>query len=121
MQVFHVFHSFCLIEWIAFCEAKAWSASFAVKGNKKPRKVKQTGGCQPVDSVASQDNGGAKTEIGEGRGIFCPECQGTGVKLKGGQLERPRFRLAQVICLKIFGLCKTATFFRCYERAIFLL
>jgi hypothetical protein len=28
--------------------------------------------------------------------VFCPECQGTGLNLRGSQLERPRYRLAQV-------------------------
>eukprot|EP00897_Mesotaenium_endlicherianum_P002000 jgi/Mesen1/1828/ME000142S01002 len=35
-------------------------------------------------------------EVQHMRGPFCPECQGTGVSGPDGELERPRYRLAQV-------------------------
>jgi len=96
VQVFHVFHTSCLIDWIAFCEAKAWKASHSENRNKKVRRSRQTVVDQSLDPSGRQDVAGTKTGIGEDGVIFCPECQGTGVKVHSAQLERPRFRLAQV-------------------------
>lgn len=98
MQGFHVFHSTCIIDWIAFCEAKAWSESCKVNRNKKSRKSRQAGLDQTLGGDNKQESG-TKTGVVEEGAIFCPECQGTGAKVKGSQLERPRFHLAQVLAI----------------------
>lgn len=51
---------------------------------------------QAAGASGRHDWFGTETEFTSETGIFCPECQGTGVKLEGPQLERPRFRLNQV-------------------------
>lgn len=97
MQVFHVFHSACLIEWIVFCEAKTWNASCTSSRKLKRRKaVHPNVQAQACGANVRHDCFGTETEFTSETGIFCPECQGTGVKLEGPQLERPRFRLNQV-------------------------
>ncbi|KAG0621677.1 hypothetical protein M758_3G039800 [Ceratodon purpureus] len=93
--VFHVFHSACLIEWIAFCEAKTWNASCTMSRKLKRRKTVHPN-VQAAGATGRHDWFGTETEFTSETGIFCPECQGTGVKLEGPQLERPRFRLNQV-------------------------
>ncbi|XP_024362744.1 uncharacterized protein [Physcomitrium patens] len=94
--VFHVFHSACLVEWIAFCEAKTWNASLSMSRKLKRHKVVHPNTCQEDHANDTHDWPGTETEFTSETGIFCPECQGTGVKMHGPQLEHPRFRLYQV-------------------------
>ncbi|XP_024381715.1 uncharacterized protein [Physcomitrium patens] len=97
LQVFHVFHSACLIEWVAFCEAKTWNASLTMSRKLKRRKTVHLNVQRPAYGVdGGQDWCGTETEFTSETSIFCPECQGTGIKLEGSHLERPRFRLNQL-------------------------
>eukprot|EP00249_Psilotum_nudum_P022393 c28501_g1_i1 orf=612-2114(-) len=85
---FHVFHISCLIHWVLLCEVKSWIA--------------QSVGCR-TDAQKLQNHliekwhsTGLKIIAGSNGPIFCPECQGTGVRFLGTELEHPRFRLSQV-------------------------
>lgn len=85
---FHVFHTSCLIDWILLCESKIWLSHF--NGGKGPRKGRW--------SVLEQrrkpaSKGSSSSSCGS---VFCPECQGTGLKTRAGQLEVPRYKLAQI-------------------------
>eukprot|EP01018_Ginkgo_biloba_P033530 Gb_19578 [translate_table: standard] len=91
---FHVFHTSCLIDWVLLCETKIWVSQLnGEKGLRKSRwsvleqRNRICGGKQTSGSKGTSSNCGS---------VFCPECQGTGLKTRGGQLEVPRYKLAQV-------------------------
>ncbi|KAJ7550268.1 hypothetical protein O6H91_07G091300 [Diphasiastrum complanatum] len=88
---FHVFHTYCLIDWVALFESKSFSGH-VLGSSKKVRRRLRSGKkqvCrQPEDAVTDTCKNDSV--------IFCPECQGTGIRASGIQLERPRYRLSQV-------------------------
>lgn len=85
---FHVFHTSCLVDWILLCETKFWIAPPVGSKGETRRMRGQVN--------AKQQKGGSKATAGSNGPMFCPECQGTGAKFHGHQLEQPRYRLAQV-------------------------
>ncbi|CAM6082047.1 unnamed protein product [Calypogeia fissa] len=97
--VFHVYHSSCLIDWISICEVKTFTGQVdhRIDHTRKLTRTRRAIVEQSRNAVIQGGDGGGllSTSISEGA-IFCPECQGTGLKLRGAQLERPRYRLAQV-------------------------
>lgn len=97
--VFHVYHSSCLIDWISICEVKTFTGQVdhRIDHTRKLTRTRRAIVEQSLNAVIQGGDSGGRlsTSISEGA-IFCPECQGTGLKLRGAQLERPRYRLAQV-------------------------
>eukprot|EP00252_Welwitschia_mirabilis_P013971 TRINITY_DN30978_c0_g1_i1.p1 TRINITY_DN30978_c0_g1~~TRINITY_DN30978_c0_g1_i1.p1 ORF type:complete len:438 (+),score=50.32 TRINITY_DN30978_c0_g1_i1:435-1748(+) len=75
---FHVFHTSCLIDWVLLCETKIWLS--------RSKRSRRSSRLSEKSSRAQKANGS----------IFCPECQGTGVKTRCSKLEVPRYKLAQV-------------------------
>ncbi|KAH9318624.1 hypothetical protein KI387_020393, partial [Taxus chinensis] len=88
---FHVFHTTCLIDWILLCESKIWLSQF--NGGKVPRKGRWSVSEQRRKQMNKVKSSSSSSNCGS---VFCPECQGTGLKTRAGQLEVPRYRLAQV-------------------------
>lgn len=76
MQAFHPFHASCLIHWILLCESEMADLR---------NKTKVTRGRKGRSTL--------KNRISS---IFCPECQGTGVAIKGEELEKPTIPLSEV-------------------------
>ncbi|XP_002971502.2 uncharacterized protein LOC9640231 [Selaginella moellendorffii] len=81
LGAFHVYHTYCLINWILLFDAKFWMGH-SLHFSRNFRKSLQSVGQQHLNH---QD-----------KPIFCPECQGTGFRFNGGHLEPPRYRLAQI-------------------------
>ncbi|CAL9092912.1 unnamed protein product [Musa textilis] len=78
---FHPFHASCLIHWILLCESE-----MADQRNK----TKVTRGRKGRSTL--------KNRISS---IFCPECQGTGVAIKGEELEKPTIPLSEMFLYKL--------------------
>ncbi|BBM99137.1 hypothetical protein MPTK1_1g19050 [Marchantia polymorpha subsp. ruderalis] len=93
--VFHVYHSSCLIDWISICEVKTFSGALDHRIDRTRKLLKSRRAIieQTLKRGTIQDDGSNPFVDGA---VFCPECQGTGLKVRGAQLERPRYRLAQV-------------------------
>ncbi|GLJ21651.1 hypothetical protein SUGI_0403210 [Cryptomeria japonica] len=88
---FHVFHTSCLIDWILLCESKIWLSHF--NGGKGPRRGRWSVLEQRRKPASKGSSSSSSSSCGS---VFCPECQGTGLKTRAGQLEVPRYKLAQV-------------------------
>ncbi|CAA0808836.1 Unknown protein [Striga hermonthica] len=91
---FHLFHTSCLIHWILLCEVELYSKQSVepeVK-RKSRRKVK----CKSGEIRK-------KPEMQEKQlhSVFCPECQGTGIKVDGEEVEKPIVPLSEVFKHKI--------------------
>lgn len=78
---FHLFHTSCLIHWILFCESETWSQTATMKTSTRGRKAKQ-----------SQKNCIS---------IFCPECQGTSMRMEGDEMEKPTVPLSEMFLHKL--------------------
>lgn len=91
---FHVFHTSCLIDWVLLCESKIWLSH--LNGSKGTRKSRWSVFDQRNRICGVKQINGSKGSGSNCASIFCPECQGTGLKTRSGQLEVPRYRLAQV-------------------------
>ncbi|KAK1290489.1 hypothetical protein QJS10_CPB18g01489 [Acorus calamus] len=86
---FHVFHTSCLIHWILLCEFEMLinnpNGMKRNKGRKNPVSRKE----YKDQRLASQASNWMTTET-PFSSVFCPECQGTGVDIKGDELEKER-------------------------------
>ncbi|KAL3821477.1 hypothetical protein ACJIZ3_007382 [Penstemon smallii] len=93
---FHVFHISCLIHWILVCEVEVYAKqSVAPKMKRRSRrKTKRKVG----EDKAKRDLQETKKEINS---AFCPQCQGTGITIDGGELEKPPVPLSEIFRLKI--------------------
>ncbi|KAL2650705.1 hypothetical protein R1flu_018833 [Riccia fluitans] len=91
--VFHVYHSSCLIDWISMYEVKIFSGALD-HGIERSRRLSKS----RRSAVGHLKKGSIQegSSSGVDGNVFCPECQGTGLKVRGSQLERPRYRLSQV-------------------------
>ncbi|KAL7142135.1 hypothetical protein ABFS83_08G103100 [Erythranthe nasuta] len=86
---FHLFHVSCLIHWILLCEVEnCGKQSVEAKGKRKSRrKVKGKAGENQEKQIYS---------------TFCPECQGTGIRIDGEEeLEKPTVPLSEIFRCKI--------------------
>ncbi|URE06240.1 hypothetical protein MUK42_21146 [Musa troglodytarum] len=81
MQAFHPFHASCLIHWILLCESE-----MADQRNKTKVTRGRKGRSMLKNRISS---------------IFCPECQGTGVAIKGEELEKPTIPLSEMFLYKL--------------------
>ncbi|XP_009624407.1 uncharacterized protein [Nicotiana tomentosiformis] len=96
---FHVFHVSCLIHWILLCELETYGKPVEpkVETKAKRRSKRKTG--------AKHSAKGKKDEIKAVRrhiySVFCPECQGTGISIKGDDLEKPTVPLSEMFRYKI--------------------
>ncbi|KAJ8556154.1 hypothetical protein K7X08_022912 [Anisodus acutangulus] len=96
---FHVFHVSCLIHWILLCELETYDKPVdepKVELKAKRRTKRKTG--------AKCSAKGKKDEIKAVRqiySVFCPECQGTGTGIEGGELEKPTVSLSEMFKYKI--------------------
>ncbi|KAL6543368.1 hypothetical protein OROHE_010888 [Orobanche hederae] len=91
---FHLFHISCLIHWILLCEVEIYA--------KRP--VKPEVRRKSRRNVKGKSRGNRKKpEVQEKQvhTVFCPECQGTGTKLDGEELEKPTVPLSEVFRYKI--------------------
>ncbi|XP_010526515.1 PREDICTED: uncharacterized protein LOC104804061 [Tarenaya hassleriana] len=86
---FHLFHASCVIHWFLFCEREIFTTA-SPKGKKRCRK--QSSRKRNQMGKGEEANG----VISEIFSVFCPECQGTGVDIEGGDLERDTFPLSQM-------------------------
>ncbi|KAK9099306.1 hypothetical protein Syun_026351 [Stephania yunnanensis] len=94
---FHVFHLSCLVHWILLCEfeiqtKQAITPKEVTEPKRKPR------------GKPKKKRNGIETRVDQDRitSAFCPECQGTGLDIKGvDQLEKPRFLLSEMFNHKI--------------------
>ncbi|KAL3701040.1 hypothetical protein R1sor_019062 [Riccia sorocarpa] len=91
--VFHVYHSSCLIDWISMYEVKIFSGTLDHGIDRSRRLSKSRRAIIGQLKKGSVQEGSSSVVEGN---VFCPECQGTGLKVRGSQLERPRYRLSQV-------------------------
>ncbi|KAL6553525.1 hypothetical protein OROGR_007367 [Orobanche gracilis] len=91
---FHLFHISCLIHWILLCEVEIYA--------KRP--VKPAVRRKSRRNVKGKSRGNRKKpEVQEKQvhTVFCPECQGTGIKIDGEELEKPTVPLSEVFRYKI--------------------
>ncbi|KAJ6814067.1 uncharacterized protein M6B38_139240 [Iris pallida] len=81
---FHLFHTSCLIHWILQCEFELWINGPALpKPVTRGRKAKLA---QKNDVISS---------------VFCPECQGTGIRIEGEEFEKPTVILPKMFLYKL--------------------
>jgi hypothetical protein len=85
LQAYHLFHTSCLLHWSILCQYEMLSDQIARKGkSNRGRKAK---------------NAPKKSKI---TSTFCPECQGTGIHVKGDELEKPTISLSEVRSTLLF-------------------
>jgi len=84
LGAFHLFHVSCVVHWFLFCETEILGSKIKC-GKGKRRCTKQSG-------VKSNELNNVSWEIFS---VFCPECQGTGIDIEGGVIERDTFPLSQ--------------------------
>ncbi|KAF2553649.1 hypothetical protein F2Q68_00037518 [Brassica cretica] len=82
---FHLFHVSCVVHWFLFCESEILGSKI-VCGKGKKRCAKQSG---------ANMNGLVSNVSWQIFSVFCPECQGTGINIEGGEIERDTFPLSQ--------------------------
>ncbi|KAF8079548.1 hypothetical protein N665_1018s0004 [Sinapis alba] len=85
LGAFHLFHVSCVIHWFLFCESEILGNKM-VCGKGKKRCTKQSG---------VKSNGLVSNVSWQIFSVFCPECQGTGINIEGGVIERDTFPLSQ--------------------------
>uniref|UniRef100_A0A1J3K5Q6 C2H2-type domain-containing protein n=1 Tax=Noccaea caerulescens TaxID=107243 RepID=A0A1J3K5Q6_NOCCA len=84
LGAFHLFHVSCVIHWFLFCETEILGSKIMCgKGKKR---------CKKQSGVKSNELNNVSWEIFS---VFCPECQGTGINIEGGVIERDTFPLSQ--------------------------
>lgn len=93
---FHVFHVSCLIHWILLCEMEIYSKKPVTPPVK--RKYRRKAGAK---NKGVQKNSETKIVGTQAHSLFCPECQGTGMKVYGNDLERPTVNLSEIYRFKI--------------------
>ncbi|KAF3490235.1 hypothetical protein F2Q69_00057533 [Brassica cretica] len=85
LGAFHLFHVSCVVHWFLFCESEILGSKI-VCGKGKKRCAKQSG---------ANMNGLVSNVSWQIFSVFCPECQGTGINIEGGEIERDTFPLSQ--------------------------
>ncbi|GAA0150255.1 acyltransferase [Lithospermum erythrorhizon] len=94
---FHVFHVSCLIHWILLCELEIYSKKPVAPAVKRKSRRK-TGAKNKVVRKTNE----IKITGNQAHSLFCPECQGTGMKLLDEkELERPTVPLSEIFRFKI--------------------
>ncbi|GFP78763.1 hypothetical protein PHJA_000019800 [Phtheirospermum japonicum] len=91
---FHLFHASCLIHWILLCEVEIY-AKPSVEPDVKQKSRKR---------VKGKSGGNWKKPVMQEKrvhSVFCPECQGTGIRIDGEELEKPIVPLSEVFKYKI--------------------
>lgn len=80
-----MFHMSCLIHWVLLCEVESHA-----KQSKEPKP-------KPVSTrkVKGKNGGKGKKQEKPTRSVFCPECQGSGVRIDGN-VEIPTIPLSEV-------------------------
>ncbi|CAH9114035.1 unnamed protein product [Cuscuta epithymum] len=90
---FHVYHTSCLIHWVLLCELEMHAKqSDEAKTKQRSRRKTET------THNGERKNGDTQKYISS---IFCPECQGTGVRIAEEDLEKPTVPLSQMYKFKI--------------------
>ncbi|KAJ0263142.1 hypothetical protein HA466_0035490 [Hirschfeldia incana] len=85
LGAFHLFHVSCVVHWFLFCESEILGSKM-VCGKGKKRCTKQSG---------ANVNGLVSNVSWQIFSVFCPECQGTGINIEGGEIEGDTFPLSQ--------------------------
>ncbi|KDP24143.1 hypothetical protein JCGZ_25800 [Jatropha curcas] len=93
---FHVFHTSCLIHWILLCEYEM-DRNQSVSPKAKRRSKRKNG----TKSSKTGNDGRMKPIKTHIDCVFCPECQGTGVKMEEDELENPTIPLSEMFKYKI--------------------
>ncbi|KAJ9177029.1 hypothetical protein P3X46_012284 [Hevea brasiliensis] len=93
---FHVFHTSCIIHWMLLCEYE--TARNQSVGPKARRRSKRKNGAK---SNKVGKDGKVKALKSQIDSVFCPECQGTGVKIEEDELEMPTIPLSEMFRYKI--------------------
>lgn len=84
-----MFHVSCLVHWILLCEVETYAKQLVEPKEKRRSRRKVKG-----KAADSKD----KLEMEEKKicSTFCPECQGTGIRIDGEELEKPTVPLSEV-------------------------
>ncbi|KAL1203156.1 hypothetical protein V5N11_015392 [Cardamine amara subsp. amara] len=85
LGAFHLFHVSCVVHWFLFCESEILESKM-VSGKGKKRCTKQSS--RKLNELVND----VSWQIFS---VFCPECQGTGINIEGGLIERDTFPLSQ--------------------------
>ncbi|KAJ9170963.1 hypothetical protein P3X46_019021 [Hevea brasiliensis] len=93
---FHVFHTSCLIHWILLCEYET-ARNQSVTPKARRRSKRKNGG----KSNKTGKDGKVKALKSQIDSVFCPECQGSGVKMEEDELEMPTIPLSEMFKYKI--------------------
>ncbi|CAL9227161.1 unnamed protein product [Arabidopsis halleri] len=88
LGAFHLFHVSCVVHWFLFCESEILGNKM-VSGKGKKRCTKHSG------QTGVKWNELANDVSWQIFSVFCPECQGTGINIEGGVIERDTFPLSQ--------------------------
>ncbi|XP_010433245.1 PREDICTED: uncharacterized protein LOC104717385 [Camelina sativa] len=88
LGAFHLFHVSCVVHWFLFCESEILGSKM-VSGKGKKRCTKHSG------QTGVKWNQLANDVSWQIFSVFCPECQGTGINIEGGVIERDTFPLSQ--------------------------
>lgn len=92
---FHVFHVSCLIHWILLCELEIYVKPTDIP--KVKRRSRKKGGGKQNENGKNKELTVKKQTLS----AFCPECQGTGMHIKGDDLEKPTVPLSEIFKYKI--------------------
>ncbi|XP_059660940.1 uncharacterized protein LOC132307247 [Cornus florida] len=93
---FHLFHISCLIHWILLCEYEILAKPS--DGPEVKRRSRRKSGTKFKEVRKENEIGTVRKQI---YSVFCPECQGTGINVKGDELEKPTFPLSEIFKYKI--------------------
>ncbi|KAI4331079.1 hypothetical protein MLD38_029302 [Melastoma candidum] len=93
---FHVFHTSCLIQWVLLCESETATSKLGNPTTK--RKSRRKKASSYINARKDGDKIGLTRPI---TSAFCPECQGTGIIVKGDNLENPSVPLSEMFRLKL--------------------
>lgn len=104
------------MDWIATCELKTFTGQVdrRIDHTRKLTRTRRAIVEQSRNGLIQGDGGLLPNTVSEGA-IFCPECQGTGLNVRGAQLERPRYRLAQVPLAHLLSISKKYFSFTCFH------
>lgn len=109
---FHVFHISCLIHWILLCEFEMFTnppvhPKVRRKSKRRVKSMVNQLGKQRGPKVNGVKRNQSKKETDAGtlcpqiHSVFCPDCQGTGLQIEEGELEKPTVPLSQMFKYKI--------------------
>ncbi|XP_019107334.2 uncharacterized protein LOC104903026 isoform X2 [Beta vulgaris subsp. vulgaris] len=108
---FHVFHTSCLVHWVLLCEFEMFTKPPVQPKVRQRSKRRTKSMVNPLGKDCTADSTVEHKQMRKGseegtfcdqvHSVFCPDCQGTGLQIEGGALEKPDVPLSEMFKYKI--------------------